>query len=70
LVADRRTPRSSAQAGKPKGASRKASNPRARRKRTDARKTAPWPARLDRAAFGLRLRLLWGLAWRGGVAVR
>jgi hypothetical protein len=69
LVADRRT---KAPFGETPGHdARKATKPATRRKRTDVRaQAAPWPARLDRGGLRFVLRLFWGLAWRGGVAVR
>jgi len=67
LVADRRTPR----ATKPKAAtSSKASGTTAvRRRRAPARKRPRGPVGWIAAAFGFVLRVLWGLTWRGGVAV-
>ena len=62
LVAERRTPRPS----KPKGsAPPKAS----RRKRAPARKRSRGLRGWIAAAFGFVLRIIWGLTWRGGVAV-
>jgi hypothetical protein len=68
LVADRRT---RLRGGNPPGHVRARRQPATRRKRTAARKTAPWPARLDRGGDFRTSScvLLWGLAWRGGVAV-
>jgi penicillin-binding protein 1A len=62
LVAERRTPRPP----KPKGG---APSKAPRRKRAPARKRPRGLGGWIAAAFGFVLRVIWGLTWRGGVAI-